>query len=76
MEELKKIEVEETVKSIQTGLFNLEKQQVCLPSTIVGLLDSSNKWLLLSDFTLSPGLFADLGIFRSIGTSSDIRSGF
>ena len=33
-------------------------------------------WLFLSDFVLSSGLLADLGIFKNVETFLDIRSSF
>ncbi len=76
MEELERVEAEEAARSIQIGPFDSEKLQVYSFSNIVGSSDLSNEWLFLSDFALSLGLFVDFGIFGSVGTLPDIRSGF
>ena len=76
VKKLEKVEVEEVARSIQTELSVSEKQQMYLPSNIVGPSDPSNEWLLPSDFALSPGLFVDLGIPNNVETPSDIRSSF
>ena len=73
IKELKKVEAEEAVKSTQTGPSDSERQPTRLSLNIVESSDPTVGWSLPSDFALSLGLFADLGIPKSVETPLDIQ---
>ena len=68
------MEAEKAARSNQAGPSDLEKQPARSPSTIVGFLGLSTKWLLPSNFAFDPGLLTDLGILRNIEMPPNIRS--
>jgi len=74
IEELKRMEAEKIVKSIQAELSFFERQQIYSLSNITGPFKID--WSFLSDFAFDPGLLADLGILENVETPPDIRLGF
>src|SRR6266566_8403036 len=68
--EVSPLESSRCTRCMQSNRFSYDVMGVT-PSNIAG--PSGIDWLLLSDFAFDPGLLADLGILRSVETSSDIR---
>ncbi len=74
IEELKKVETEETARSIQTELSTLRKHQIHSFSNIARL--SGINWSFLSDFVFDLKLLTDLKISKNIETFPNIQLNF
>ncbi len=73
------MEVEKAARSSNAGeqTIYIMKQRLVDPEDLHPLnLLSPNDWFFPSDFALSLGLLADLGIFKNVETFFDIRSNF
>jgi len=81
MEELEKLETNKTTRIEGANRFLNEGLSITIYKSIgtedryYPNLQKADKWLLPFDFVLSPGLLADLKIFKNIGTLRDIQSG-
>jgi len=82
LKELEKMEAEKVVRvggtsrSLSRGSFGATYKLIGTKGRYHPSLQKANEWLLLSNFVLSFGLLADLGIFGNVETLFNIRSDF